>query len=128
MLGVGIFIPLGIIVMVSCTRLLILPVNAGTTLYSTAMESLQKKLAAARAAADYDTMEVVQKTIEAVQSRFSIEVNTTQLFVLQSSHLTLLCATLLQKDKFDRANSRQLAVNRRMRESNTLRDMAAGNR
>lgn len=38
------------------------------------MESLQKKLAAARATTDYDTMEVVQKTIDAVQQRFALEV------------------------------------------------------
>ena len=38
------------------------------------MESLEKKLAAARACLDYDTMEVVQKTIDSVQRRFQDEV------------------------------------------------------
>jgi NADH/NAD ratio-sensing transcriptional regulator Rex len=35
---------------------------------------------------------------------------------------------LLQKEKFDRAASRQMAVNRKMKESNIQRDFAAGNR
>jgi hypothetical protein len=42
---------------------------------STAMESLEKRLAAARAETDYDTMEVVQKTIDALQSRFQHDVS-----------------------------------------------------
>jgi hypothetical protein len=33
-----------------------------------------------------------------------------------------------QKEKFDKAAARQIAVNRRMKESNILRDKAAGNR
>jgi hypothetical protein len=39
------------------------------------MESLEKRLAAARAETDYDTMEVVQKTIDALQARFQHDVS-----------------------------------------------------
>jgi len=38
------------------------------------MESLQKKLAIARETTDYEALEVVQKTIEAVQRKFADEV------------------------------------------------------
>lgn len=38
------------------------------------MESLQKKLAQARETTDYEALEVVQKTIEAVQKKFADEV------------------------------------------------------
>eukprot|EP00598_Pedospumella_elongata_P004660 CAMPEP_0184971838 /NCGR_PEP_ID=MMETSP1098-20130426/3987_1 /TAXON_ID=89044 /ORGANISM="Spumella elongata, Strain CCAP 955/1" /LENGTH=763 /DNA_ID=CAMNT_0027494033 /DNA_START=71 /DNA_END=2362 /DNA_ORIENTATION=- len=75
------------------------------TEYSTALESLQKRQALARENKDFEALEVVQKTIEAVQRRFADE-----------------------KEKFDKAASRSMAVNRRMKESNVQRDMAAGNR
>ena len=75
------------------------------TEFSTAMESLQKKLAIARANTDYETLEVVQKTIDALQSKFQDE-----------------------KEKFDRATSRQVTVNRKMKENNVRRDMEAGKR
>jgi hypothetical protein len=42
------------------------------------MESLEKRLAAARAETDYDTMEVVQKTIDALQSRFQHDVSSSR--------------------------------------------------
>ena len=38
------------------------------------MESLQKKLAAARAGTDYEALEVVQKTIDTLQRKFQDEV------------------------------------------------------
>lgn len=38
------------------------------------MESLQKKLAAARASTDYEALEVVQKTIDSLQRKFQDEV------------------------------------------------------
>jgi hypothetical protein len=75
------------------------------TEYTTAMESLQKKLVMARENTDYEAMELVQKTIDSLQRRYDE-----------------------QKTKFDRAASRQLAVNRKMRENNVKRDMEAGKR
>jgi hypothetical protein len=47
-----------------------------THTHSTALESLNKRLAAARETRDYDTMEVVQKTLDTVQARFNHEVTT----------------------------------------------------
>ncbi len=41
---------------------------------STAVESLEKRLALARQNTDYDAMEVVQKTLEMVQRTFADEV------------------------------------------------------
>ena len=75
------------------------------TEFSTAMESLQKKLVAARASKDYEALEIVQKTIDALQQKFEDE-----------------------KEKFDRATSRQVQVNRKMKENNVRRDMEAGKR
>ena len=75
------------------------------TEFTTAMESLQKKLATARAETDYEALEVVQKTMDHLQRSFNI-----------------------QKDKFDKATAKQLLVNKKMRENNVKRDMEAGKR
>ena len=52
-----------------------IPLHTPTHTHSTAMESLQKKLALARETTDYEALEVVQKTIEAVQKKFAEEVS-----------------------------------------------------
>mmetsp|Transcript_1438 Transcript_1438/g.2396 ORF Transcript_1438/g.2396 Transcript_1438/m.2396 type:complete len:888 (+) Transcript_1438:739-3402(+) len=76
-----------------------------TTEFTTAMESLQKKLAAARDSTDYEALEVIQKTIDTLQQRYDE-----------------------QKEIFDRTAKKQMMVNRKMKLSNIERDMAAGKR
>lgn len=71
--------------------------------YSTAVESLRRKLTAAQQDKDYDTMEAVQKTLEKLQTEFKA-----------------------QKAAHDKAVRGQLAVNQRMRAGNVQRDIAAG--
>lgn len=51
-----------------------LHLRAHQYMHSTAKESLEKRLIAARAATDYDTMEVVQKALDSLEARFAAEV------------------------------------------------------
>lgn len=58
------------------------PLHTPLHIHSTAMESLQKKLALARETTDYEALEVVQKTIEAVQKKFAEEVSRVFVYAL----------------------------------------------
>lgn len=75
------------------------------TEFTTAMDSLNKRLIRAREVKDYESLETIQKTIDRLQKQHD-----------------------LQKEIFDRATKRQVIVNRKMKEGNTLRDMEAGMR
>ncbi len=75
------------------------------TEYSTAMESLRKKLDEARAEKDYEAISAVQKTIELLESE-----------------------SARPKDANTLASRHHIEVNKRSRESNVQRDMAAGMR
>lgn len=79
--------------------------KALTTEYSTAMESLLKKLDEAKKDNDVDLVETVRKTIERLEAE-----------------------SARQREVNERASSGNINVNKRSRESNVQRDMAAGMR
>lgn len=76
-----------------------------TTEYSTAMESLDKKREEAQKANDTDYLEAINKNIRLLEAE-----------------------NVRQKKIFERTFKKQLEVNRRMKEGNVRRDMAAGMR
>lgn len=75
------------------------------TEYSTAMESLLKKRDAAKLTKDYDVLEAVNKTIDALEREDE-----------------------RQREQYEKSARKQVDMNRRMKDANVRRDMAAGMR